>query len=474
MNRLVANPTVILVGKTNVGKSTLFNRLSSKRLNIAHKTPGATRDCIFSQVDFSGNVINLSDSGGIERKSENNPFQSLVSKRVLDTIEAKADVVLFLVSAKDGLTMQDLEICRMIRKLNKPTILVINKVDHENNEILTHDYAKLGFKDPIAISAAQNKGIAELKLKVLNKLNLKLKKEYNETSLSLVGNFVDDGEGDFEKNDGKIKFCVVGKPNAGKSTLVNAILNEDRIMVSSTPGTTVDAIDTEFHYKNQDICLIDTAGIRRQRSVDEEIEKMAIARTLCAIDRSQVAILLINGQEPVSEQDKKIAGIILEKKKACVIVVNKWDEEVRSESSKDKYLDDLRFQLPFLSFSPVVFISAKYGNKIFNSIDKALILASRFKTSINTSKVNRVLEKAVAQHQPPVFMGKRLKMNFATQIDHSPPTFVISCSKPNGVHFSYKRYLINFFRDGLGLGEIPIRIIFRNKSDDRPYSRESR
>lgn len=471
MNRLVAKPKVVLVGKTNVGKSTLFNRLSNKRISIAHATPGATRDCITREADFFGNPIIVADSGGLEREETNNPFQHLVSQRVADFVANKASVVLFVVSAKDGISAQDQSIAKMLRRSGKPVILVVNKVDHENNHMIAFDCLCFGFDEPLMVSAAQNLGLQPLKERILAELGLKPKAGQTEAiPLTLLVDEEDDDDGDDAQVHGKINLCVVGKPNSGKSTFVNALLNEDRVMVSEIAGTTVDAVDTDLFYAGQEICLIDTAGIRRQRSIFEEVEKMAVARTLCAIDRSNVAIFMISAKDGISEQDQKIAGLIFEKKKACVIAVNKWDEDTKTEGSKEKFLDDLKFHLPFFSYAPVVFLSAKYGHYIFDAIDVALRLAPKFKKRINTSKLNRSLERAQVAHPPPIFMGRRLKMYFATQIDHSPPTFAISCSKPSGIHFSYKRFLTNFFRTDLDLEEIPIRLLFRKKSDQEPFS----
>ena len=472
MNSLYAVPNIVLVGKTNVGKSTLFNRLSNKRISIAHSTPGATRDCVTRQADILGIEVLVADSGGIEQERADRPFQHLVSQRVSDFVAHKAHLVLFVVSAKEGITAQDYEIAAMLRRVGKPVILVVNKVDHDNNTIGAFDCLRFGFAEAIMVSAAQKIGLGELKQRILKELKLTPKNLVApEQPLKLIsfdgeGDDLDDEEEECTPFDAhKISLAVVGRPNSGKSTLVNTLLNEDRVMVSDQPGTTVDAIDTYFNYCGKEICLIDTAGIRRQRSISEEVEKMAVARALCAVDRSNVAIMLINAHEGVTEQDKKIAGIIFEKKKACVLAVNKWDETIADESSKDKFLEDLRFHLPFFAYAPVVFLSAKYGQRVFDAIDTALRIAPRFHKRINTSKLNRSLEKALEAHPPPAVLGRRLRMYFATQVDTAPPTFAISCSKPQDVNYSYKRYLINFFRSDLDLAEVPIRLAFRSKTE---------
>lgn len=463
----------ILVGKTNVGKSTLFNCLSNKKISIAHCTPGATRDCVTRDAQFMGNDIVVVDSGGIEREGHaDNPFQGLVSKRVTDYITEQASIVLFVVSAKDGITVADMEIASMLRKTGKPVIAVVNKVDHENNLVNAVDCVRFGFDEPVFVSAAQKNGLNDLRMKVLEVLNLKPKSM--NSHLSLVCHADEDDEEGFENkfDPSKLNLAVVGKPNSGKSTFVNAILNEDRVMTSEMPGTTVDAIDTFFSYAGKEICLIDTAGIRRQRSINEEVEKMAVARSLCAVDRSNVAIMMINAKEGVTEQDKKIAGIIFEKKKACVLAINKWDEETTNETTKEKFIEEVKFHLPFFAYAPVVFLSAKYGYRVFDAIDIALRLAPRFNKRINTSKLNRALERALEAHPAPAVMGRPLKMYFATQIDTAPPTFAISCSKPNEVNYSYKRYLTNYFRKNLDLEEIPLRLVFRSKTDANAFKRD--
>lgn len=463
MNRMFAKPSIVLVGKANVGKSTLFNRLSNKKISIAHSTPGATRDCITRDADFLGHTIVVADSGGLEQEGEVNPFQGLVSKRVFDFIGNNANLILFVVSAKDGISAVDHEIADKLRKTSKPVLLVINKVDHENNQAIALDCLQFGFADPLMVSAAQNLGLVDLKKRVLAELSLTPKPGSLEAiPLSLIS---EEENAEDDVDDGRINISVVGKPNSGKSTFVNALLNEERVLVSQMPGTTVDAVDTDLFYAGKDICLVDTAGIRRKASIHEEVEKMAVARALCAIDRSHVTILMISAKDGISEQDQKIASIIFEKKKPCIIAINKWDEETRADTTKAKFLDDLKFYFPFLFFAPVVFLSAKYGHHVFDVIDTALRLAPRYKKQINTSKLNRSLERAQEQHPPPVFMGRRLKMYFATQIDHSPPTFAISCSKPEGFQVSYRRYLVNFFRNDLDLAEVPIRLVFRKKSE---------
>ncbi|MCA9507501.1 MAG: ribosome biogenesis GTPase Der [Myxococcales bacterium] len=462
----------ILVGKTNVGKSTLFNCLSDKKISIAHGTPGATRDCIMRDAQFFGHQITVVDSGGLEHESHvDNPFQSLVSKRVDNFISQQASVILFVVSAKDGITAADMEVASMLRKTGKPVIAVINKVDHKNNLVNALDCLRFGFEQPVFVSAAQKIGLEELKLKVLEKLKLKPRSS-SARHLSLVlSEEPEQVKRHFDPS--KLSLAVVGRPNGGKSTFVNAILNEDRVMTSEIPGTTVDAIDTYFSYAGKEICLIDTAGIRRQRSIDEEVEKMAVARSLCAVDRSDVAIMMISAKEGVTEQDKKIAGIIFEKKKACILAINKWDEQTSSETSKTKFIEEVKFHLPFFAYVPVVFLSAKYGHHVFDAIDIAFKLAPRFNKRINTSQLNRALERALEAHQPPSVMGRPLKMYFATQIDTAPPTFAISCSKPREVNYSYKRYLTNYFRKNLDLGEIPLRLVFRSKSDANAFKRDA-
>lgn len=453
MNELIIKPNIILVGKTNVGKSTLFNRFSQMRISIAHETKGATRDCIYRDTDFCGHDVTVVDSGGLFNEDPKNPFNELVTARVFDFINEKASVVLFMVSAKDGITNQDQEIAKLLRKLQKPIILVINKIDDEKNIAKGSDCFSFGFKDIVQISAAQNHGLLELKEMILSKLDLT---EANRVpKLSLLS-----------QEDDSIKVAIVGRPNAGKSTLVNSILNEDRVMTSSIPGTTLDAIDTSLEYGNKNVVLIDTAGIRRQRSICAEIEKMAVSKSLCAIDRADIAVFMLSASDGVTEQDQKVAGMIFAKKKACIVAVNKWDDEGLIERKKNTFLDKLHFELPFLSFAPVIFVSAKEGKDTFKILDLALKIVPKYKGRINTSRLNRALEKAQEAHPAPVENGRRIKMFFATQVDTAPPTFTISCNMPHKIHFSYERYLSNYFRKELELNEIPIKLIFKKKSSN--------
>jgi GTP-binding protein len=457
MESINTAPCILLVGKTNVGKSTLFNRLANKKISIAHSTPGATRDCIIRDTDFNGHPIVVIDSGGLsEELYEESPFQAMVARRVEEYINHKADLILFVVSAKDGISRDDHKIAEILHKSGRPVLLVINKIDDESHEMKISDCMAFGFADWVMVSAAQKNGLHELKEKVLEKLP----KPCAETAAGMM-RLLSQSVGD---NEPQVRIAIIGRPNSGKSTYVNTLLNEDRVLTSEIPGTTVDAVDTEFSYQGKDITLIDTAGIRRQRSICEEVEKMAVARTLCALDRADVTIMMVSAIDGITEQDQKIAGMIFEKKKAAVLVVNKWDEDILDETTKEKFMEKIRFELPFLHYIPILFMSAKYGRSVFKPIDCALRLAARYKQKINTSKLNRSLEKAQIGHPPPIYMGRRLKMFFATQIDSAPPTFAISCSKPDGFHFSYQRYLTNFFREDLGLNEIPLRVFFRSKA----------
>lgn len=448
---------MLLVGKTNVGKSSLFNRLTDKKISIAHHTPGATRDCVMRETTLGNNTVMLVDSGGLSLElATQSPFQTLVEDKVDEYIE-KSDLVLFVVSAKDGVSKDDYEIAQKLTKSGKTVLLVINKVDDESHELKATDCLRFGFSDWLFVSAAQNRGLDDLSAKIISMLP---KRNVQTLNLGNIIQLISAPKPETEK----VKIAIIGRPNSGKSTYVNKLLNEERVITSDMPGTTVDAIDTELSFRGQSLILIDTAGIRRQRSISEEVEKMAVARSLCALDRSDVSVLMLNAQEGVTEQDQKIAGMIFEKKKALVIAINKWDEDVLDETSKDRFIEKVRFALPFLGFAPVVFISAKYGRDVFKPIESALDIGVRFKAQINTSRLNRSLERAQVGHPPPMVLGKRLKMFFATQIETAPPTFVISCSKPDGFHFSYQRYLTNFFREDLGLKDIPLRVFFRSKN----------
>jgi GTP-binding protein len=464
MNLISLKPTVVLVGKTNVGKSSIFNCLSDKKFSIAHKTPGATRDFIIKDADFLGNQIQLVDSGGLKQSEilGGNPFQELISTRVESFIKEKANLVVFIISAKDLITYQDEEIAKMLRKISKRVLLVVNKVDDESHKLKLSNTMIRGFSEPVFVSAAQKKGLYDLRLNVLKCLDIEPIEHSSEEDVE-DDDLEQNQEEEIITND-NVNVAIVGRPNSGKSTFINAILNEDRVMTSEIAGTTVDAVDTYLSYNQKEIVLVDTAGIRRQKSISEELEKMAIARTLCAIDRASVSVLMISAIDGVTEQDKKIAGLIFEKKKAVIIAVNKWDEDILKDKTQDSFISDIKFHLAFLSFAPIMFLSAKYGKHIFYVLDLSIKISARFCRKINTSKLNRSLEKALAAKEPAVFMGQRIKMYFAVQTDIRPPTFSITCSKPEGLHFSYKRYLMNFFRKDLNLNDIPIRLLFKKKS----------
>lgn len=451
MNKVMIKPNIIIVGRPNVGKSTLFNRLADKCISIAHETKGTTRDIILRQGDCLGHEVMFADSGGMANADKNISLNQLIKQQITNFINNKASLVLFVINAKEGITRDDEEIASMLRRSNKPVLLVINKVDHENHCWDAFSCDRFGFLGPVLVSAVQCLGLDDLKKQINEILELD---KVSASSLSLLAS----------EEDSKIGICVVGKPNSGKSTFINAILDFDRVIVSDIPGTTIDAVDTDLIYAGKEICLVDTAGIRRKSSIDEDIEKMAVARSFCAIDRCSVAILMINAKEGISEQDQKIAGIISEKKKACVIAINQWDENIDEDISKERFIDNLRFSLPFLSYAPVIFISAKYRQHLFQLLDISLKLADDYKRRINTATLNKSLEKAILKHPIPLHMGRQAKMYFITQIDDAPPTFLISCSHPKDIHFSYRRYLANFFRLDLKLSFIPIRLILRDKS----------
>ena len=434
-------PLVAIVGRPNVGKSTLFNKITGKRISIVEDTPGVTRDRIYSDAVWLDKHFTLIDTGGIEPDSGDIILSQMREQANL-AIEM-ADVIIFLTDIKQGVTAADQEIAIMLKKSKKPVVLVCNKADNmsrDRNEI--YEFYNLGMGEPYPVSAANALGIGD----VLD---------------ALYENFPE--KSDDEDDDGRIKVAVIGKPNVGKSSLINKILGENRTIVSNIAGTTRDAIDTEYENEYGKYVLIDTAGIRRKSKVSESIEKFSIMRTLLAIERADVCLMMIDANEGVTDQDAKIAGEAHEAGKGIIIVVNKWDEYEKETGTLEKYKKDIYAKLSYLSYAPVIFISAKTGqrvDKLFNMINN---VAEQNAMRVSTATLNQVINEAIAIVQPPTDKGKRLKILYGTQVSTKPPTFVIFVNNKELFHFSYERYLVNQIRKEFGLQGTPIRIIVREK-----------
>ena len=440
----MSKPTVAIIGKPNVGKSTFFNYIVGSRISIVEDTPGVTRDRVYAETNWRGRNFTVVDTAGIEPESDDTIISQMreQAKIAIDI----ADVILFLTDVKQGVTAADQEIAIMLKKSKKTVVLVCNKADNmsrDRNEI--YEFYNLGMGEPYPVSAANALGIGD----VLD---------------ALYENFPE--KSDDEDDDGRIKVAVIGKPNVGKSSLINKILGENRTIVSNIAGTTRDAIDTEYENEYGKYVLIDTAGIRRKSKVSESIEKFSIMRTLLAIERADVCLMMIDANEGVTDQDAKIAGEEHEAGKGIIIVVNKWDEYEKETGTLEKYKKDIYAKLSYLSYAPVIFISAKTGqrvDKLFNMINN---VAEQNAMRVSTATLNQVINEAIAIVQPPTDKGKRLKILYGTQVSTKPPTFVIFVNNKELFHFSYERYLVNQIRKEFGLEGTPVRIIAREKGEN--------
>lgn len=433
---------VALVGKPNVGKSTLFNRLVGQKLAIIEDTPGVTRDRLYALAEFENYKFHLIDTGGIDLGKED--FNKDIKVQAEIAID-EADVILFVVDAKEGLTAADKIVRDMLLKVNKKVIVVLNKVDSKIARDNVYDFYELGFENYMQISAEQNEGIYDLKKAIVENFN-----EYEE-----------------EYDDNTIKFSIIGRPNVGKSSLVNAIVGENRVIVSNVAGTTRDAIDTEFTYHGQKMVAIDTAGLRKRGKIYEKIEKYSLIRTMKAIDRSDVCLLVINIEEGIIEQDKHIVGYAMEAGKAIVIVVNKWDTIEDKEAKMKQFTNDIRAHFPFVSYAPIVFLSALTKKRIHTLIPEVIKVYENSKREVKTSVLNDVIKDAYALNLPPTYKGKRLKIYFASQAKTMPPTFNIQVNSKGLIHFSYERYLENKLRESFDFEGTPIVLQFKNKGEEK-------
>ena len=435
-------PIVAIVGRPNVGKSTLFNKLVGERAAIVDNQPGVTRDRLYRETEWSGTEFVLVDTGGLEPR--NNEFMMSNIKKQAEVAMLEASVILFLVEAKAGITALDEEIATILRKKNKPVIIVVNKVDNmQKQSDDLYEFWGLGFEDMIPVSAE-------------HKINL------GDMLDSVIGHIA---KLEFPEEEEGLKLAIIGRPNAGKSSLTNRLVGSERTIVSDVAGTTRDAIDTAFEYNEEKYVIIDTAGIRRKSKIEEDLEYYSVLRAMKAIGRADVCVMMLDAVEGLTDQDKRIAGIAHEEKKPLIICVNKWDLLEKDNKTMKKFEEGLRVDLPFLSYTPILFISAFTGQRVLNILKMANHIYEEYTKRISTGLLNSVLKDAIAVNEPPTRKGRAIKINYATQISAAPPIFAIFCNHPDLLHFSYIRYLENKFREAFGFEGCPIEFVVNKKND---------
>lgn len=436
----MTKPTIAIVGRPNVGKSTIFNRIVGERISIVEDIAGVTRDRIYSSADWLTHEFNLIDTGGIEMGDA--PFLEQIRSQAEIAIE-EADVIIFLVNGREGVTDADEHVAKILYKTKKPVILAVNKIDNPDMKDMIYDFYSLGFGDPYPISGAHGLGLGDL-------LD------------AAAAHFPEDDAEPIE--DDVIRFCLIGRPNVGKSSLVNALLGEERVIVSDIAGTTRDAIDTPYVHEGQKYKIIDTAGLRKKGKVYESTEKYSAMRALKAIDRSDVVLIVINGEEGIREMDKRVAGFAEDAGKGVMFVVNKWDVVEKDNQTMNKFIDDIRSEFLFLNYAPIAFVSAKTNQRVHTLFDRIRIVSENHALRIQSSVLNEVVEDAVARNPAPSDKGKRLRIYYTTQVAVKPPTFVVFVNEPELMHFSYERFLQNRLRESFGFEGTPIRLITRARS----------
>ena len=441
----MGKPIVAIVGRPNVGKSTLFNIFANSRISIVEDTPGVTRDRLYADTEWLDNEFMMVDTGGIEIMNTDKIAVSI--RQQAQIAIAEADVILFVCDARAGITHEDAEVAKMLRQSKKPIVLAINKADSPKQEMEIFEFYNLGIGEPIPVSAANHLGLGDLLDAVVEK--------FPETSA-----YGEDG------NEDEIKVALIGRPNVGKSSIFNTLVGEERSIVSDVAGTTRDAIDTPVIREGQKFLFIDTAGMRRKARIDEPIEKYSIIRSLRAVDRSDVVLMVIDAIDGVTEQDKKIAGYAHEAGKGIVLVVNKWDLYDKDNTSTLRYTENLRRELVFMQYAPVVFVSAMTKQRIHRLPEVIHYVAEQNAMRISTSVLNQVVEDAIAINPPPTEKGQRLKILYATQVKIKPPTFVIFVNSKKLMHFSYTRYLENKIREAFGFSGTPLKFFVRERKEN--------
>ncbi|MBC1379019.1 ribosome biogenesis GTPase Der [Listeria innocua] len=435
----MAKPVVAIVGRPNVGKSTIFNRIVGERVSIVEDVPGVTRDRIYNSAEWLGKEFNIIDTGGIDLSDE--PFLEQIRAQAEIAID-EADVIIFITNGREGVTDADEQVAKILYRSNKPIVLAINKVDNPEMRDQIYDFYSLGFGEPYPISGSHGLGLGDM----LDAVRAHFPKEEEE-----------------EYPDETVKFSLIGRPNVGKSSILNALLGEDRVIVSDIAGTTRDAIDTTYTFDGQDYVMIDTAGMRKRGKVYESTEKYSVLRAMRAIERSDVVLVVINAEEGIREQDKRIAGYAHDAGRAIIIVVNKWDAINKDEKTINIWTEDIREQFQFLSYAPIVFVSAKTKQRLNNLFPLINQVSDNHSLRVQSSMLNDVISDAVAMNPSPMDKGKRLKIFYTTQVAVKPPTFVVFVNDPELMHFSYERFLENRIREAFPFDGTPIRVIARKR-----------
>ncbi|WP_258359025.1 ribosome biogenesis GTPase Der [Moorella sulfitireducens (nom. illeg.)] len=430
-------PVVAIVGRPNVGKSTLFNRITGTRVAIVEDTPGVTRDRLYRDADWRGRQFTLVDTGGIAARTDD-PLVVQVRRQAEIALE-EADVILFVVDARSGLTADDEEVAELLRRSGRPVILVTNKVEDFRDPTMIHEFYRLGLGEPLPVSAIHGLNIGDLLDRIVDLLP--------ETAA--------------EEDGPALKVAVVGRPNVGKSSIVNRLLGEERVIVSDLPGTTRDAIDTYFRRGEKEYILIDTAGMRRKSRIANPTEHYSVLRALKAVDRADVVLVVLDGTEGVTEQDKKIAGYGHEQGKASIIIVNKWDLVPKDDKTITRYEERIREELSFMSYAPILFVSALTGQRVAKILPAIDAVGAEASHRVATSTLNSVVQEAIMLTPPPAVKGQGVKIFYATQVRVKPPTFIFFCNRPEDIHFSYQRYLENQLRQAFGFEGTPLRLLFR-------------
>ena len=436
-------PLVAVVGRPNVGKSTLFNRLIGQKISIVDDQPGVTRDRLYADTEWLGRDFTLIDTGGLDPDSDD-----FITRHIFSQVEAaidSADVVIFLTDIKSGLMDADRQVAEMLRKAQKNVLLVVNKVDvptKDNHEL--YEFYELGIGDPIPISAGQALGLGDMLDEIIKFFSK---------------------ETEYEEDDSRIRVAIVGKPNVGKSSLINKILGEQRLIVSDIPGTTRDAVDTFINKNGKDYLFIDTAGLRRKSKVKENIERYSMLRTISAIERCEVCVLLIDAEEGITEQDTKIAGIAHERGRAAIIAINKWDKIEKNDKTTREFTEKIESELKYMPYAPKIFISALTGQRIHKLFELIHTVYQNHALRVATGVLNEVVLEATSMHSPPTDKGRALRIYYATQVSVKPPTFVLFVNDSKLMHFSYKRYLENNIREAFGFFGTPVHFIIRDKKE---------